>query len=194
MPNIAEIKERANICEVFVALGGEMRGRRGKAFWRGGDGVNVSLDESSGLWHDFAAGEGGDVFKLVETALGCDFRAALEWLVDFTGVPKTATRFPCDHDTDWSADLEWSEHWARAARDLAETVLEQLPSFSLYRAAPTELLRVLRLGEASRVAEYREWRRRDPAMTAALAHAGKRADANQQRRLARWLMRYCDGE
>jgi hypothetical protein len=196
MLNITEIKNRADISKVFAALGGEMRGKRGNAFWRGSQDFNLSLDAEKGLWHDFVSGEGGDVFKLVETALGCDFRGALEWLAGFIGVAlsgKTPNANCGSSDSedagDWRADLEWSAHWARAARIIAEEVLAALPSWSPYRGILTDLLRAINVGEASCVAEYRTWRRRDPAMTTALAHAGKRADARLQRRLALWIQR-----
>ena len=32
-----------------------------------------------GLWRDWATDEGGDAFSLIQAALGCDFRAALDW-------------------------------------------------------------------------------------------------------------------
>lgn len=67
--------------DVWSALGGgPLRGRRGKAFWRGGDGYSVALDAAKGTWYDFVAGAGGGVLDLVETALGYDRRAALRWL------------------------------------------------------------------------------------------------------------------
>ena len=56
--NIAEIKRRADIRDVWSALGGpELRGNRGQAFWRGGDGYSVALDFEKGLWHDHRDGD-----------------------------------------------------------------------------------------------------------------------------------------
>ena len=60
--------------------GGELRHGRGTAFWRHGAGWNVAYDDERGLWFDHAAGGGGGVLALVETALQCDRRGALAWL------------------------------------------------------------------------------------------------------------------
>ncbi len=101
MASIAEIKARANIQHVWAALGGgELRGNRGQAFWRGGDGYSVALDPKRGLWHDFVAGEGGDVIALVEQVRECDFKAAAAWLADFTGMDLSGSPRRSDHRPD----------------------------------------------------------------------------------------------
>jgi hypothetical protein len=191
--NIAEIKRRANIRHVWAALGGpKLRGNRGQAFWRGGDGHSVSLDPNKDVWYDFVAAQGGDVVALVETVCECRFRAAIEWLADFDGVPKAgdnSTSFPRDHDTDWPTDLKWARWWKIIAETLADWALEELPPWHHQRRALTRLLSTIRLGDAALVNEYREWRRRDPLMTAGLAHAGRLHEARVQRRLARWIRR-----
>lgn len=69
-----------NIVTVYKALGGELRGRRGRAFWRDGDGFNVSLDSEKGNWFDFRDGRGGGNLDLVMLARNCDRNAALSWL------------------------------------------------------------------------------------------------------------------
>lgn len=63
-----------------VLGGGPLRGRRGKAFWRDGDGYSVALDTAKGTWFDHRDGHGGGVLTFVETVLGCDRRTALQWL------------------------------------------------------------------------------------------------------------------
>ena len=69
--------------EVWDRLGGgELRTGRGRAFWRGGDGLNVALDLERRRWFDHAGGVGGGVLALVQMALGSDRRAALAWLHD----------------------------------------------------------------------------------------------------------------
>jgi len=81
-----ELLDRASVTAVWAALGGPpLRHGRGQAWWRGGDGHNVSLHEGRGLWHDHAGGMGGGILDLIETALGCDRRAALKWLVAHLG-------------------------------------------------------------------------------------------------------------
>jgi hypothetical protein len=195
MASIAEIKRRADIRDVWAALGGgKLRGSRGQAFWRGGDGYSVALDPNRGLWHDFVAGEGGDVIALVEQVRECDFKAAAAWLAEFTGTDLSGSPRRSDYrpDTDWAADLRWAIWWARGAELYAEWVLEELPCWSSHRRGPTVLLQTIRLGDAVLVNEYREWRRRNPKLAAAIAHAGQRSDARLQRRLALWLRRYAD--
>jgi hypothetical protein len=71
--------------QAFLSLwrelgGGELRGRRGRAFWRGGDGLNVAVDIERGLWHDHVTGAGGNAVDLVRVALGVGTAEALRWL------------------------------------------------------------------------------------------------------------------
>src|SRR5262249_36620301 len=87
MFRIAEIKANTNILSVWAALGGgELRGGRGRAFWRQGDGFSVSLDREKQVWYDFVAGCGGDVVALVQTVRQCGFLEAAEWLAAHTGM------------------------------------------------------------------------------------------------------------
>ena len=79
--------DRASIVDIWASLGGgDLRHGRGVAFWRGGDGLNVSLDEAKGVFFDHAHGTGGGILALVETVLGCDRPAALRWLAAHLGV------------------------------------------------------------------------------------------------------------
>ncbi len=171
-----------------------MRGNRGQAFWRGGDGYSIALDTRKGIWYDHAAGEGGDVIALVEAVRGCDFREALAWLSDFTGMSLPDSPHRCGNhaDADWATDLKCATWWKIAAEALAEHALATMESWNLQRRGPTVLLQTIRLGEAALVSEYRTWRRRDPALTAAMVHAGQRSDARLQRRLALWVRSHLD--
>ncbi|MBM3756930.1 MAG: hypothetical protein FJW38_23470 [Acidobacteria bacterium] len=82
--------EDLSFAEVWAALGGgPLRAGRGRAFWRGGDGFNVSIDAERRRWYDHARAEGGGILRLVETALGVNRRAALAWLGDNFGVGTT---------------------------------------------------------------------------------------------------------
>jgi hypothetical protein len=188
---ISEIKRRADIREVWSALGGgKLRGGRGQAFWRNGDGYNVALDPRRGTWYDFVAGEGGDAIALIETVQQCGFKEAIAWLADHVGLPQQTTKAG-DRAiyTEWLTDLRWATWWRIAAEALAELTFEGLPFNDPARRGLTELLRVIRLGDASLVDEYREWRRQCPAWTAALAHMGRRSDARRQVLLAYWIRR-----
>ena len=82
-----ELPEAASIVAVWSALGGpEPRHGRGPAFWRGGDGHNVSLDQRRGVWYDHARGEGGGVIDLIDKVQGCDRASSLRWLASHLGV------------------------------------------------------------------------------------------------------------
>lgn len=79
--------EDLEIVDVWRALGGgPLQGSRGRAFWRDGDGLSVSLNSGRGVWKDFVSGVGGGILALVMIALGCGKAEALAWLVDNCGV------------------------------------------------------------------------------------------------------------
>jgi hypothetical protein len=194
MANLAELKDHAAIREVWAALGGgKLRGNRGQAFWRGGDGYSVSLDPEKGVWFDFVTGAGGDVIALVRTVRQCGFLEACQWLGDFSGVRVSEwIRRGDEADTDWPTDLRWASWWRIAAEAMAEESLEHLPYWHPERRVLTDLLSTIRLGDAALVDEYRRWRRRHPEFTSAMAQAGRRSDARVQRQLALWIRRDLD--
>lgn len=80
---MSEILGRVRISDVWCGLGGgPLRARRGRAFWRKGDGLNVSLNDEKGVFYDFPPGKGGGILDLVQKARGCDRKAAVQWLAD----------------------------------------------------------------------------------------------------------------
>jgi hypothetical protein len=191
MFNIAQIKARAHIVEIWSALGGgELRRGRGRAFWRGGHDYNVAVYRKNGKWWDFVTGVGGDVIALVETVRQCDFREALAWLSDHTGVPLSNRNHHDDAGTDtaWTTDLKWAIWWSVATKLLAEQALESLPDDHEERYGLTVLLSSVSGGDASLVAAYRKWRHLNPEWTTALARAGRRSGARLPRRVALWFM------
>ena len=193
---LAEIRSRARITDVWSALGGgKLRGNRGQGFWRGGTGLNVSLDLQKGLWHDFRDNVGGDVITLVMQVQGCDFRAAVQWLADFTGVALSngPGGWKPAADPDWPGDLERAIYWALAVEHMIEMALEELEPWSLKRRGLTRLLHDIGLGDATLVAVFRAMRQRDPLMADGLVRAGQLHDARLQRRLTQWLRRYLNG-
>jgi hypothetical protein len=191
MANIDEIKRRADIRDVWSALGGGklLRGR-GQAFWRDGDGYSVALDFKKNVWYDHVGGSGGDVIALVRTALQCSFADATDWVSRHIGVP-VSKRTQEDQDfTGWEADLRAAIWWKIAARLLFEWALDELPSTDPDRRVPTQLLATVRhLSGAALVNEYRQRRHSDPKWTAGMVHAGRLHDARVQRRLAHWIRR-----
>jgi hypothetical protein len=88
MTTAQAILDRVKIAAIWRALGGgELRHGRGRAFWRDGDGLNVSLDDSRGLWHDFATDEGGGMLDLVQRVRGGGRAGALRWVAESFGLP-----------------------------------------------------------------------------------------------------------
>ena len=173
---------------VWHALGGgPLRGKRGNAFWRGGDGFSVTLDLSKGTWYDHRDGRGGGVLALVETALECDRRAALQWLETNCGLnpfqPSSVNKQRC-----YRREHEDAKHFGIAAKALAEEILDQLDAYDPARADHTRLLDIIRAGEAQLAEEYRSWRCNYPDLTRALVRAGVSSRARLHRGLAFFLL------
>jgi hypothetical protein len=164
-----------------------LRGKRGRAFWRNGDGWNVSLDLERGTWYDHRDARGGGSLALVETALGCDRRSALQWLAANCGLEPARPVSPTGHRT-YRHELDDAEHFGIAAQALAEELLERLDACDPARFGPTRLLGVIRLGGAALVSEYRIWLDRNPELTRGMVHAGVSSAARVQRRLAFYLL------
>jgi hypothetical protein len=76
------------ISAVWTSLGGPpLRHSRGRAFWRNGDGYNVSLNDTKGVWHDHAHGGDGGILDLIQTVLQCDRAGAVAWLAETFNIP-----------------------------------------------------------------------------------------------------------
>ena len=70
-----------SIIDAWLRLGGgPIRRGRAVAWWRGGDGANITINSARNVWWDHARDGGGGVLALVSTVRGCDKRAALRWL------------------------------------------------------------------------------------------------------------------
>jgi hypothetical protein len=79
--------DELDILEVWTAAGGApLKGTRGRAFWRDGDGYNVAIDRAKGVWYDQRDHVGGGIVKLVQTARDCDRETARAWLGELFGV------------------------------------------------------------------------------------------------------------
>ena len=89
--------EDLDILEVWTAAGGApLRGTRGRAFWRNGDGYNIAIDSMKGTWFDHASGTGGGIVALVEIAIGGGRRTALEWLAQNFGISSGKSYTPAE--------------------------------------------------------------------------------------------------
>ncbi len=201
-----DIISAVKISDVYRALGGgELHHERGRAFWRDGQGFNVSLNDKRGVWHDFATGDGGGVLDLVQRARGTTKADALRWLADFAGVPlkdrawspQERARFAQER-TVFERDLAEARDWRRAGMMLCEEALDLLKS-ALFdptagRVDTGELMDVERLlarlrsaGDAGLVDEYREWRTARPKITAAMIWAARRRGEIERRALERFI-------
>ena len=56
--------------------GGELRGKRGRAFWRNGDGYNVSLDQVKGVFYDRISRPGTRLGRLISSVVCAIIRRA----------------------------------------------------------------------------------------------------------------------
>lgn len=149
------------ILDVWRELGGgEIKRNRARAFWRNGDGWNVSLRADKDAWFDFASGSGGGVLNLVETALRCDRRTALEWIAERWGTPDDG--LPVDYRA--RAKLcDYSELWRRGrVRELERLKAEALAicdkggraAWPIFTEAAAELYQTETAGPESVVAMF----------------------------------------
>jgi hypothetical protein len=184
--NLAEV----DIVHAWSALGGaELRRRRGKAFWRSGDGYSVVLDAAKRTWFDHRGGTGGGVLALVETALSCSRPQALQWLeanceLDSRQSPSQEER--AEHGRQVAESID-ARFWGTAARALTEEALGDLNADDPGRADYTRLIGILRTGGPGLIKEYRVWLESSPRLTRAMVQAGLSSEARVQRRLAYYV-------
>jgi hypothetical protein len=202
----SDVLARVKISDVYAALGGpKLRKMRGPAFWRGGDGFNVSLDDGRGLWHDFTTDEGGGVLDLVVHVRGGNRADALHWLADLAGVPLDDTPLTPEDRERWAAerqalerDLPAARFWRLSAVSMAEDLLVSLKSALFDPTLPQpeigeighveNMLRSLqRINGAALVTEYHFWLEHHPGLTAAMVASAKRLERAQRRALLAYL-------
>ena len=235
-----EIVSARPITEVWSALGGgPLRHGRGRAFWREGDGFNVSLSDSKNAWRDFATSEGGGVLDLIQLARSCSRQDALRWLADYAGIPLVDRPLSPEEKRAYAEargaeerDLREAAYFAQAVQALAEHALEALDvtrwervSFSAWQrtgevAGLTGLLRAAAIerkveqypcptcgksncsdhpqrpstfyrqprNKLGLLALYRDWRERQPELTAAMVAAGRVSEGRAQQGFAATLV------
>lgn len=162
-----------DIIEVAVALGLPVRGNRAAASYRGSHDFNIALNRAKGCWHDFTTNQGGGIRRLVEIALGCDRRTALQWLADRFGVDIGGARSATER-RDYARRL-----------DRARVIAEKLMARRDDELAEIHEQKRFHLGEYHRLAAEAEarWRAGDDSLAwqvgahwAALAQLDKRMD------------------
>ena len=130
-----------DILDVWNAAGGgPLRAKRGRAFWRNGDGWNISLDQERGTWYDHRDARGGGSLALVETAFGCGRQAALGWLETNCGLDPLRPQSPEGRRV-WTHSRSRAEqtaerviHWHTALLRTLEKA--KLTSFQRYLGHP----------------------------------------------------------
>jgi hypothetical protein len=184
----AEIRTRARITAVWTALGSPpLRRNRGRAFWRGGDGLNVTLNDNKAVWHDHARGEGGGVLDLVCLVRNCSRQDALRWLANFLGI--TLPRTIPEGGQNWQRErkeMREAELWATTAGALVEISVEDENIAD--RAALTRIAGIAQVGGQELLDEFRSWRSATPELTAAMVRAGMASNVRLQKALAAWLL------
>jgi hypothetical protein len=118
MTQAREIIARLGITDAWVALGGPpLRHGRGPAFWREGDGYNVSICAAKNVWRDHVTGEGGGVLHLIEAVLRIDRRQALAWCADMAGVPLDDRPYTETERKEWGRRRRQAEELAARIDD-----------------------------------------------------------------------------
>jgi hypothetical protein len=208
---VNEVLASIKISQVYRALGGpELRRSghdryRGQAWWRNGDGLSISLDDTRGLWHDHRDGEGGGVLALVQRIRGGSRQDALHFVADVAGVPLDDKELSPKDKARWATErreierhLPTARLWLRSAMALGEDVLDRLkapltvpelpwPAVGEIARWTDQLATWRRLDDAGLVAEYLRWARHQPLLTGGLVYAARLRETAERRALRTYL-------
>jgi hypothetical protein len=134
-----DIIASVRISDVYGVLAGNQPRRTGTdtwrapATWRGGDGFNVSLDDSRGVYHDFVDDSGGGVLDLVQRIRGGTRQDALRWVADFAGIPLNDQPLSPEDRRRWARErqeieqhLTDAQYWRRAVVKFTDELLDSL--------------------------------------------------------------------
>jgi hypothetical protein len=178
---------------------------RGRAWWRNGDGWNVALDATRGVWHDFVADEGGGILDLIVHVRGDSRADALRWVAGLSGVSINDTALSARDRERWATerreierDLPAAQWWRRAAINMAEDLLATLkaalfdgtlpqPEIGVIRSVEAMFGLLRRADGATLIEEYRWWLAHHPRMTAAMICAVKARERAERRALLAYL-------
>lgn len=182
--NAAQVVKATSISRVWRALGGgELRRGRGQAWWRSGDGWNVSLNDRGGVWYDHRDGVGGGILDLIRFVRGCSSREALLWLADLLHVTLDNNPLSPEMQQRYQRALRDAPSLARAAalwwaeqREFLERMkAEALDRGDLFALASLahEHYRLGQLSSDDVIRAYLIAQRGDPSATAALVATGE---------------------
>ena len=92
---LAEIKSRLSVEDVvgqYVELDRAGRNLKGHSPWGVDETPSFMVSPEKGIWHDFSANKGGDIFTFIMEVEGVSFKEALEKLAGQAGVDLTKYR------------------------------------------------------------------------------------------------------
>lgn len=196
---VEEIISRVSMSALWRALGGgELRRGRGQAFWRDGNGWNVSLCDAKGSWFDHRDNIGGGLLDFVVHVRGGSRQDALHLVAELAGVPLD-NQTPAER-SDWiraAKEMERllpsAEHWRATALALCEEQLVTLKEAPLATIQASGIAwwtrqerRLRRLTGASLLEVYKEALSRDSALVIAMV----RRAVDQERLAVRAILRY----
>ena len=111
--NITGVLKQVRISQVWTALGGgPLRSNRGRAFWRDGDGLTISLDDTKGCYYDHRDNADGGILDLIQLVRGWTRSEAAEWLFDLAGVERP--------QLSQAAKAQWRRGRAAAAAEASD--------------------------------------------------------------------------
>ena len=208
---VNEVLASIKISQVYRALGGpELRCSghdcyRGRAWWRDGDGLSISLDDTRGVWYDHRDGEGGGILDLVIHVHGCARADALHFVAGVAGVVLDDAPVSAAERARWVTErreierhLPTARLWLRSALALGEEVLDRLkapltdptlpwPDVGEIARLTAQLEAWRRLNDAELVAEYLWWAQHQPRLTGGLVYAARLREMAEERALRAYL-------
>jgi hypothetical protein len=189
MSAATEVIDRVRISEIWSALGGgPLRHGRGQAFWRDGDGLNVSLDDQKGVWHDFVCGEGGGVLDLVQHVRGGSRAEALRFVADVAGVTLESKPLSKGDRREYAVHRRQAGSLAKACAWWVRAMIQELEGMKAQANedgdihtlawSSRELYSMQRAVPSALMGRFVKAVREDPEVTARLVEAGREDEDN----------------
>ena len=149
---------------------------------------SFNVNQAHQFYKCFGCGAGGDIIQFVMEIDGLTFPEALKLLAERAGIASAEPRTPEAWRTH-RHDRAAAEFFGRAARALAEEVLDELSGNDLLRFDVAPIVEVVRRGGPGLLALYEAWKSGDSHLTASMVAAGRRSDIRAQRRAAEFIAR-----
>uniref|UniRef100_Q01TT2 DNA primase n=1 Tax=Solibacter usitatus (strain Ellin6076) TaxID=234267 RepID=Q01TT2_SOLUE len=184
MNTATEIISSVRISEVWAALGGgPLRHRRGRAFWRNGDGYSVSLSDEKGVWHDFVSGAGGGVLDLIQHVRGGRRVDALQYVAELAGLTLGSRQFSKREKRAHAAHVRQAKHlaqqcawWVRGyaqALERAKASAYEHGDWDALAWSGRELYQIETAVPAALMSRFLKAMKSDPEATAGFVEAGR---------------------